>query len=1300
MRKTAPEQTTGQTRHWSLRVATRLLAGGSVLLFLAVLFLVFYRTMPAMLLQAESKYLVEQREVVGGLFAEAQADAYAMADDIAIWDDAVRFVSGKYPGFIRANWPDSSLLEAYGYNFIIIRNAEGREMYAEYYDYATNRLLEPIEGLGERLAPLAAEVMGLYAQSPAPGGEVLEELGRGGLVFHAGEGYHVACMPVMETHTAADPAGTVTLGNRVDNAYFRNLTKYRSVRFAWDENPGHGEDALLYVSEEAVLHGLPYTSLEGKPVHLHMTDTRPIYTEGQNEITRTLWIMTVVALLLAAFLFIVLERLLLRPVERLTKDISSLGDKPLDASGYAGNREFVTLTASINDMLERLQKSQMSMQTFENILNTVDSFIYVTDPATDGLMLMNRNMREAFNVGDEALGKPCWQILQMGQSGRCDFCPMHTLEKDPGARVVWEEHNPITGRHYENTDELIEWPGGRLVHLQHSRDITEIKNAEETLTRRLAQQQLMTRMAQSFISSEDKDAIISGAIAMAGEFTGSSKVLLARIDYEAMQKHIDYVWYNPAEDVQRLSSGVYPYVPGESMFKEIAQGKGYSAVDDVRGLPGFEVLAYDGVISSMSAPITVGGKLWGVLSFDECEAVHHWSESDIQLLEMIASVISGMVTRSEMEKQLVLLSSITESSPQFISFLDGQGRYRYVNPACEALTGYTSEEILENGMELLYAPKDRARVLEVYIPAIIHGQTVRVEVPTRCKDGSVRILNYTSFPVTMDFVGVAALAFDVTEQRRLERDLVAAKEQAEQSSLAKSNFLSRMSHEMRTPMNAVIGMAGIARSTGDAERKAYCLDKIDEASQHLLGVINDILDVSKIEAGRFELSESEFVFEKMLQRVTGVMNFRIDEKRQTFVVHIDPSVPPVIIGDEQRLAQVITNLLSNAVKFTPEDGAIRFSARAQAGEGDECILLVEVSDTGIGIAEGQQAKLFTSFEQADGGISRKYGGTGLGLAISKSIVELMGGEIWVESKPGQGARFSFRAKVRRGAALPPRGDEDEVLDWKALRILAVDDAVEVREYFSELSALMGFECVVAEDGAAALRILDENTGAPFQIFFVDLRMPGMNGIELTQRIKSQCGEGTVVIMISAAQLDEVEAEARLAGVDAFIAKPLFSSLVVDCVNNCLGRRRPPKPAEADADSACFAGRHILLAEDVEINREIVAAMLEGTEVGIECAGNGAEAVEMFQNDPGRWDIVLMDIHMPEMDGLEATRRIRALPLPEAAAVPIMAMTANVFREDIIKCLAAGMNDHIGKPVDALELIEKLKKYLHTGDPTH
>jgi signal transduction histidine kinase/CheY-like chemotaxis protein len=524
--------------------------------------------------------------------------------------------------------------------------------------------------------------------------------------------------------------------------------------------------------------------------------------------------------------------------------------------------------------------------------------------------------------------------------------------------------------------------------------------------------------------------------------------------------------------------------------------------------------------------------------------------------------------------------------------------------------------------------------------------------------------------------------------KKLNEQFAAAKEEADKSNRAKSEFLSNMSHEMRTPMNAIIGMTSIGKTALGVDEKNYALKKIENASSHLLGVINDILDMSKIEANKLEISSLEFDFEKALRKAVNVINFRIDEKKQNFHVDIDRNIPRHIVSDDQRLAQVITNLLSNAVKFTPDGGSIRLSARFLGEKNGRCTIQFDVNDTGIGISAEQQERLFNAFQQADLSTSRKFGGTGLGLAISKRIVEMMGGKIRVESEPGKGSTFSFTIQAGRGktelTSLLNSG-----VKWENVRILAVDDDLETLEFFKETAKNLRLSCNTVSGAEEVIRLLDQKQY--YDIYFVDWKMPGMNGIELSRKIKEHQSGHSVVIMISSAEWSAIAADAKAAGVDRFLSKPLFPSDIADCVNECLGSGGVIGEDSQPMPRNTFESRRVLLAEDMEINREIVLALLEPTGLEIQCAENGKEAVRMFGENPGYYDMIFMDVQMPEMDGYEATRRIRSYDHPRAREIPIVAMTANVFREDVEKCLEAGMNDHIGKPLDIEEILSNLRK---------
>ena len=627
-----------------------------------------------------------------------------------------------------------------------------------------------------------------------------------------------------------------------------------------------------------------------------------------------------------------------------------------------------------------------------------------------------------------------------------------------------------------------------------------------------------------------------------------------------------------------------------------------------------------------------------------------------------------------------MADSIVNSVKNPLSIIDMDLNIIYINNPALQLMGKTTEDIVGTPYYniSIYPYKSK------YCPITAFNEGREAEVLFQENSGHYYKGSANHFfDQDGERIGYIVTTSDVTE-------IEIARKRAEQASHAKSNFLANMSHEIRTPMNAIIGMSTIGANTKEIEKKDYAIEKIQDASKHLLGIINDVLDMSKIEANKFTLSVSDFVFEKLFQRVIDVINFRVEEKKQVLNVRIDPKIPHVLIGDDQRLAQVISNLLTNAVKFTGEKGSIHLEAKLESEKNGICTILIWVTDTGIGISEEQQQRLFAAFEQAETSTTRKYGGTGLGLVISKNIIEMMDGSIWIDSELGGGSTFYFTVNLARGGAAQKNLLSIDI-NLENVRILAIDDDPLVLQFFEESAKQIGVLCETATNGLEALSLVAKSEA--FNIYFVDWDMPEMNGIEFSKIISEMENENSVIIMVSAHDWDEIKDEAHKAGVKKFVPKPLFISSIVDCINECLGLSFSSDYLEQDLQNINLEGYKILLAEDVEINREIVLALLESTNLDISCAENGAIAVEMFLANPEKYDMIFMDLQMPEMDGYTATMAIRAFDLPNAKTIPIVAMTANVFQEDVEKCIACGMNDHIGKPLDFDELLQILRIYL-------
>ena len=677
--------------------------------------------------------------------------------------------------------------------------------------------------------------------------------------------------------------------------------------------------------------------------------------------------------------------------------------------------------------------------------------------------------------------------------------------------------------------------------------------------RQLNQQLLMANISRSFLSDGDTGLLITETLHKIGEFMGISQVLLFWLEDDGCTLTCRNEWLNQKHGLQSRIGDTLPLKePMLSMIKALVPGIGKDSCmtsnDPVfkQAMAPYRV-SYQNFIAT---PIFSKKEMIGVVDFSKANDVSLWSDSDISLATLAASTLSGVFEREAMGRR----TSIVENSPHIIFYFDTSGNLAYANPAASIVSGYSLNELKEGGFGLLFDEKTVRRIKEEYIPNALHNGTDCRENILICKDGSRRILETTNF-ILKDGI-VASIAVDVTDMRAMAAELINAKNTADKASRAKTDFLSRMSHEMRTPMNAIINMAAIAREAEDKDRTNYALSKVNIASTHLLGIINDILDMTSIEVDNLELANVEFNVRDLLKKAVSFLDFSLDEKRLRFSMHIDDNVPLYCAGDDQRLKQIIMKLFSNAAKFTPESGEIIFDVSMTGEENGMCELCFEVADSGIGISPEQMDKIFQMFEQAENGANRKYGGTGLGLTITKHMVELMGGAIAVKSELGKGARFIFTVKLRRvDKALPGAGQGDQ----------------------------------------------DEGGGT----------------------------EGE------------------------------------------------------------FEGKRLLIAEDIEINREILVSLLDGAGLVIDTAANGKEAFEKVAAAHGLYDMIFMDMQMPEVDGLEATRLIRAFEAetPGLDRLPIVAMTANVFKDDIDNCLSAGMNDHIGKPISIDTVYEKLRKFL-------
>ena len=647
--------------------------------------------------------------------------------------------------------------------------------------------------------------------------------------------------------------------------------------------------------------------------------------------------------------------------------------------------------------------------------------------------------------------------------------------------------------------------------------------------------------------------------------------------------------------------------------------------------------------------------------------------------------LPGFVAKYRIEKldsgmELTLLSA----NRRFMEYFGGNN-----NRAADSLYNRNVQE----NMEMIERQKSRIRAGEP-LHFTMHvksrdGQALWLQVNATCVDWQEGCPVYLVI-----FIDIT----DVTELREMQRKLIAQTEAlkdalsvAEQANRAKSDFLSRMSHEIRTPMNAIIGMTTIAAAyIEDRKRVEDCLEKIGYSSKHLMTLINDVLDMSKIDAGKMQISHETFSLERTLESITSMVYPQAADKGLTFTVPPVDLSDTVLTGDELRLNQILINLLSNAVKFTPEGGTIRLEIRQLWRRPGRVRLRFTVSDTGVGMSEAFLGHIFDPFEQEDG--RRAGGGTGLGMPITRNLVTLMGGTISVKSRPDQGSTFT----VELDFDLPDRENaapEQKLHAIQSLKVLVADDDRDSCIHASLLLQNLGIDSDWVQTGRECVEKVcaAHRSGADYDVCLVDWRMPDMDGIEATRRMREAVGPDTLIIIITAYDWGAIEQSARAAGANAFLSKPIFASTLYNALLAVTGIEKAvlcPNPG-GSLQRPQLAGRHVLLVEDNEINREIAMELLKMVEITVDYAGDGQEAVDKFLAFGDNYDLILMDVQMPVMDGYRATQAIRSSGHPRAGSIPIIAMTADAFHEDVVRAAEAGMDGHLAKPIDPERLYQTL-----------
>ncbi len=825
----------------------------------------------------------------------------------------------------------------------------------------------------------------------------------------------------------------------------------------------------------------------------------------------------------------------------------------------------------------------------------------------------------------------------------------------------------------EDDQRLLTTLGGSLtVALENARLVQETRQ-------RVGELATVNRVGHALSSQLDLDGLIELVGEQVRETFDADIAYVALHDEAAGQIDFAYYW----ESGERRSEA--PLKFGEGLTTQILESRAPLLVNrrgqyDEQASVGTFSLSYLGV------PILLGNEAIGVISVQSIDEEGRFGEADSRLLATIAANVGVAIQNArlytEVERQRQYLESLVTITPAAVVVMDALERVTDWNPAAADLFGYSSEEAVGRPVdELVFGSSafDSAEGREITREALATGRAKRI-TQRRRRDGTLVDVELLVVPLTADgsHAGLLAIYHDVTQLQR-------ARQEAEAATQAKSAFLATMSHEIRTPMNAVIGMTDLLLGTELTGEQREFAEVVHSSGDALLHVIDDILDYSKIEAGKLELEREPFNLRDCVEGALDIVAPRAWEKELELGCLIDEAAPAGIVGDEARLRQVLLNLLSNAVKFTEQGEVVVLVNAAETGAGTYEVELA-VRDTGIGIPPDRMDLLFTSFSQVDASTTRRFGGTGLGLAISKRLVELMGGTISVESEQEKGSIFRISLPVAAADVPAKIALDDGLAHLAGKRILIVDDNATNREIVTRHARSWGMEPVAVELPTAALELIASDE--PFDIGVLDMMMPGMDGLALAGEIRDRrsAEELPLLLLTSLGRLPQAESSNLFS---AQLAKPFKASQLYNTLLRLLSRGAVEEEVEPVADGKrARSALRILLAEDNAMNQKVALRLLEQLGYRADVANNGLEAIETLERRP--YDVVLMDVQMPELDGLDATRRICERWPPERRP-HIIAMTANALPEDREACFAAGMDDYVAKPIRAEELVAALKR---------
>jgi PAS domain S-box-containing protein len=976
--------------------------------------------------------------------------------------------------------------------------------------------------------------------------------------------------------------------------------------------------------------------------------------------------------------------------------VTALRDGDSKITGFLGIGSDITARKLAEQALRASEKRYREL--VDNSLGLIgahdmDGRFLMVNPSTARVLgykpseLIGRNMTEVLVPSvRELFGEYLERIRQNGT----DSGVLKMLTKD-GEERIWEYRN----LRYDES-------GKPSYVLGHAHDITDRRRAE----RRLSVQHAATRILAEANSFREAVTLILQAIC---EGLGWATGALWRVDQPANQLSYVEGWQAPLAEVEEFKSisRETRFSPGVGLPGRVwltAQPHWIADVTRDTNFPRATVAEREGLRGALGFPIVLGGEVVGVMEFFS-GAIQQPDHDLLAMMSNIGSQIGQFAERRQAERQVKeseeRYRDLFESASDLIQSVGADGSFIYVNRAWREALGYSEEEIKNLLLFDIIHPDSLSHCSEMFRRVMSGEKLAHVEARFVTKDGqTIDVEGSVSCSLKEGQpVATRSIFRDITERKRFEAELAQARDVAVESARLKAEFLANMSHEIRTPMNAIIGMSGLLLDTSLTAEQRDFAETVRSSAEALLTLMNDILDFSKIEAGKLSFETMDFDLRNAVEGAVDLLAEAAQAKGVELFSMVYADVPTELRGDPGRLRQVLLNLLSNAVKFT-ERGEIVVRVTKETEVDTSAVLRFAVTDTGIGIPEEAQRRIFDVFSQADGSTTRKYGGTGLGLAISRQLVEMLGGQIGVESTPGNGSTFWFTVMFEKQspeiARREPPGSQLE-----GFRVLIIDDNATNRKLVHHQVTSWGMRNGTAENGAQALAILrrEAAAGDPYRIAILDMQMPEMDGLTLARAVKADPAiAGTRLLMMTSLGGRD-EAAIREAGVELCLTKPVKQSQLFDCLATLTAeshRDEPPtQTLVAHLGTPKVSGERsdhvrILLAEDNIVNQKVALRQLEHLGYAADAVANGIEVLEALERIP--YDVVLMDCQMPEMDGYEATRQIRERE-GDSRRTPIIAMTANALEGDRERCLEAGMDDYISKPVKRETLSAAIERWV-------